>query len=61
VCTVGDFKYNRINWGDQTGNVEAKDILEIICNCFLHQLLSEPTKENNILDIILCNNESIVN
>ena len=60
VCIVGDFNYRNINWIDKTGDYESDDFLEVINDNFLHQYVTEPTRGNNILDLVLSNSLNLV-
>ena len=60
VCVVGDFNFRNIDWGLMTGNSEAEDFLTVIQDNFLKQVVLEPTRGNNILDLILTNREDSI-
>ena len=60
VCIVGDFNLGQIDWTDLTGNSESEDFLETIQDCFLSQHITEPTRGNNILDLVLSNRENLI-
>ena len=60
VCVTGDFNYRDINWDLMVGNREAEEFLQVIQDNFLKQLVLEPTRVNNILDLILTNREEAI-
>ena len=60
--TVGDFNLPRINWSTLTGPPDTK-CMELIDLCIrnnLTQLVTESTRMNNILDLVLCNDHLLV-
>nr|XP_053633351.1 uncharacterized protein LOC128689237 [Cherax quadricarinatus] len=61
VVILGDFNFSHIDWNFLTGNLESYDFLEVVQDCFLKQFVTEPTRGNNLLDLVLANNESLVN
>ena len=61
VCIVGDFNFRYINWRQLTGNLESDDFLEVVQDNFLHQFVTEPTRGDNILDLVLSNRENLIN
>ena len=58
ICILGDFNFRNINWENITGDREAEEFLNTIQNNFLKQMITEPTRGNNILDLILTKNEN---
>ena len=70
VLMLGDFNLPFINWNDHSlgtgGRVSAADrssagtLIQLVENHFLQQFVSEPTRNQNILDLILCNNEDLI-
>ncbi|MCP4269715.1 MAG: hypothetical protein GY777_29775 [Candidatus Brocadiaceae bacterium] len=60
VCIVGDFNYRNINWVEKTGNIEAEDFLEVVNDNFLFQHVIEPTRNENILDLVLSKAENMI-
>nr|XP_053644522.1 uncharacterized protein LOC128697033 isoform X1 [Cherax quadricarinatus] len=61
VVILGDFNFSHIDWNFLTGNLESYDFLEVVQDCFLKQFVTEPTRGNNLLDLVMANNESLVN
>ncbi len=60
VCILGDFNYRNINWAEKTGNIESEDFLEVLNNNFLYQHVMEPTRNGNILDLVLSSTEDMI-
>ena len=61
VCIMGDFNYRNIDWVNNVGDSEAEEFLDVINDNFLRQLVNVPTRENNILDLILTDRDDLVN
>ena len=54
VCIVGDFNIPCIDWTDNTATDSLGDyLLDFVNELGLHQFVHEPTREHNILDLIL--------
>ena len=60
VCIMGDFNYRRIDWDTLTGDGRSEAFLNIIQDGFFKQLVREPTRQGNILDLVFTNNESLI-
>ena len=60
VFIMGDFNYRNINWDNLVGDQEAQSFVSVLQDSFLKQLISEPTREENILDLLLTNRDDIV-
>lgn len=60
LCIMGDFNYRNIDWSNNTGDNVSEEFLELINDNFLRQLINEPTRENNILDLIITNRDDLV-
>ena len=59
---LGDFNLPHINWLTNTGvEAESHRMLEFLEDNFLSQLVNQPTRENNILDLIIVSNDRLVN
>ena len=56
VCIMGDFNYRGIDWNRVTGDGNAEEFLNVIQNGFYQQLIREPTRQGNILDLVFTNN-----
>ncbi len=47
-----DFNCPKINWSNMTGDQEGNSLLEMLEDTFMTQIISQPTRENNILDLV---------
>lgn len=63
VIMVGDFNFPQINWntrevqgGTRQSGTQAKCLLDLMMECNLTQHIQEPTRINNILDLVLTKN-----
>ena len=57
---MGDFNYRGIDWESMTGDRSSKEFLNVIQDSFFKQLVREPTRQGNILDLVFTNNETLV-
>ena len=57
---MGDFNFPNINWHEHSCDNNSEKFLELIEDCFLHQHVTEPTRGNNILDLIFTTEEGMV-
>lgn len=55
VCIMASFNYRNINWEGVMGDLESEDFLKVIQDNFLKKAVTESTRGNNILDLILIN------
>ena len=60
VCTMGDFNYRNVDWINIVINHKLDDFIDIIEDNFLKQIVSESTREDSILDLIIRNKENLV-
>ncbi len=60
VCVVGYFNFRNIDWSLTVGNKEAEEFLKVIQGNFLKQVVVEPTRGSNIIDLILANRKEAV-
>ena len=60
VIIMGDLNYANINWKEHSAKGSGKKFLKIVDNCFLEQLVGEPTRCDKILDIILTSDRNLV-
>ena len=63
VVLMGDFNYAGIDWeGDRDMgiSVEAERFKECVEENFFTQLVDRPTRDGNILDLVLCNEPNMV-
>jgi ribonuclease P/MRP protein subunit RPP40 len=58
---VGDFNFGGINWENGTCDNRSKKFFDTVNDMFLHQMVLEATRENNILDLILVKDKTFVN
>ena len=64
LLVIGDFNLSEFDWATNqpTKTAEHHNLLsEIIQDNFLHQLVDEPTREKNILDLVLTTNADFIN
>jgi len=52
---MGDFNYPDINWSTLTADSTGQDFLKLTLDCYLEQHVQQPTRLNNILDLVLTN------
>ncbi len=57
---IGDLNSPSINWESLSSNNEDLQLLTFYNDNFLTQFVHKPTREQNILDIILASEENIV-
>ena len=60
VVVLGDFNYPEINWSQGDTLDAAHPFIECIANNFLFQLVEEPTRGKNFLDLVLSSDDSMV-
>src|SRR3989441_2022907 len=60
VVILGDFNYPEINWNQYETLDAAHPFVECMGNNFLFQLVEEPTRGKNFLDLVLSSDDSIV-
>jgi hypothetical protein len=60
VVLMGDFNFRNIDWRSQAFDGTSEQFMEVVQNCYLFQKVDKPTRGENILDLILCNEEAIV-
>ena len=60
ICVLGDFNYRNVDWDLMIGNRESEEFLKVMQDNFLKQLVIEPTRGNNILDLIITNSDDII-
>ncbi len=54
VCILGDYNFRRIDWEGVVGDLqESEDFLGGLQDNFLKQVVREPTRGENILDLSL--------
>jgi len=60
LVVLGDFNFPGLNWREVDLLDASHSFVECINNKFLYQLVEEPTRGNNFLDLLLCSDDSIV-
>ena len=50
---MGDFNYPGINWATMGSDSAGNDFKNLILDCYLYQHVKEPTREHNILDLVI--------
>ncbi len=55
-----DYNFRRIDWEGVVGDLESEDFLRIFQDNFLKQVVTESTRCDNILDLVLTNNENMI-
>ena len=56
---LGDFNYPDISWDLSTGHCPSANFRDTVNDCFLTQLIREPTRGSSVLDLVLTNDPSI--
>ena len=57
---MGDFNYRNIDWEHLNSDFEGKDFLDIVQDNFMTQFIHNPTRGENILDLILGSEPNVV-
>ncbi len=57
---IGNFKCPKINWSTMTGDQEGNRLLDNLEDTFMTQNISQPTRENNILDLVFVTDPDLV-
>ena len=57
---MGDFNHPDIRWNSLDSSNESAKFLLLVQNCFLPQHVLEPTRGDNVLDLILSSNKELV-
>ena len=52
LLIMGDFNYPDINWETLQSGPNGKDFIKLVLDCYLEQHVCEPTRLNNILDLV---------
>jgi hypothetical protein len=60
VLIMGDFNYPDIDWDTLSHNHSSSDFIDLILDSYLIQHVNEPTRENNILDLVFTSESSMV-
>ncbi len=57
---VGDFTCPNINWNSMHGDQEGSRLIEMFEDSFLSQIFTQPTRGNNILDLVLTTDTDLI-
>ena len=60
VVIMGDFNFPALDWGRPESIDDSHPFIECLSNNFLTQLVEEPTRAKNFLDLVLCSDPSLV-
>jgi len=60
VIIMGDFNYPELRWGENDTVTDSHPFVECLNNNFFTQLVDEPSRCNNYLDLVLCSDENMV-
>ena len=60
VVIMGDFNFPELNWGRPESIDDSHPFIDCISNNFLTQVVEEPTRGRNYLDLVLCSDPSLV-
>lgn len=60
MVIMGDFNYPKINWSDLKGDL-GHEFVTLVLDCHLEQTVHKPTRQYNILDLVLVNKIKVVN
>ena len=60
VVIMGDFNFPELDWGRADSIGDSHPFIECMSNNFLTQLVEEPTRAKNYLDLILCSDSSLI-
>ena len=61
VCVVGDFNLPSINWQNMSStDMMGNNLINLVLELGLSQYVGHPTRNNNILDLVLSNDENTV-
>jgi hypothetical protein len=61
VLIMGDFKYPKIKWDTLDSDSSSRAFRGLILDNYLYEHVRQPTRENNILDLIISSNVNMVN
>ncbi len=56
---IGDFNCSNIDWTTMHGNWEGNRLLEMLQDTFLTQIVTQPTRGNNLLDLGLVSDSDL--
>ena len=58
---MGDFNHPGINWNYLESSADSEAILLLMQDCFLTQHVLEPTRGDNVLDLVLSSQKELIN
>ena len=58
---LGDFNLPRIDWKNLSADNEGSQLLKLVKKLYLSQFVTEPTLDNNLLDIVLASEADLIN
>lgn len=60
VVIMGDFNFPELDWGRPESIGDSHPFIECMSNNFLTQLVEEPTRAKNYLDLLLCSDSNLI-
>ncbi len=57
---VGDFNCPNIKWNSKHGDQEGSRLIEMVEDSFLSQIVTQPARGNNILDLVLTTDTDLI-
>lgn len=60
ILILGDFNFPSIDWSMQSASVHDMQFLDLLNDLFLYQHVNFPTREDNILDLVITNEPDMV-
>jgi hypothetical protein len=60
VLLMGDFNYPLLNWDTYECDSNAEKFRDLLLDNYLYQHVREPTRESNILDLVISSDENMV-
>ncbi len=57
---IGDFNCPCINWPSMNGDQEGNRLIEMAEDAFLTQIVTQPMRENNILDLVFASDPDLI-
>ena len=60
LILIGDFNYPTVNWETHTADHEGERIINYIEDNFYIQKVTQPTRGDNILDLVMCSDDDLI-
>ena len=57
---MGDFNFPHINWNTYDSDAASVSFINLVMDNYLSQYVKEPTRESNLLDLVLTSEEAMV-